>query len=80
MIQIQRERLFEILGINGHSSSSTTRSSDEPASCAPSRTPTSVCGSFVLCVETHEGWHEDKHYLNMALLAEQMKELMRLAA
>lgn len=33
-----------------------------------------------LCVETHEAWLEDNRYLNMALLAEQKKELMRLAA
>lgn len=33
-----------------------------------------------LCVETHEAWLEDSRYLNMALLAEQKKELMRLAA
>lgn len=34
----------------------------------------------VLCVETHEAWLEDSRYLNMALLAEQKKELLRLAA
>lgn len=33
-----------------------------------------------LCVETHETWLEDARYLNMALLAEQKKELLRLAA
>ena len=33
-----------------------------------------------LCVETHEAWLEDNRYLNMALLAEQKKELLRLAA
>lgn len=33
-----------------------------------------------LCVETHETWLEDSRYLNMSLLAEQKKELMRLAA
>jgi putative transposase len=33
-----------------------------------------------LCVETHEGWLEDSRYLNMALLAEQKKELLKLAA
>ena len=33
-----------------------------------------------LCVETHEAWLEDNRYLNMTLLAEQKKELMRLAA
>lgn len=33
-----------------------------------------------LCVETHESWLEDARYLNMALLAEQKKELLRLAA
>jgi len=33
-----------------------------------------------LCVETHEAWLEDSRYLNMTLLAEQKKELMRLAA
>ncbi len=33
-----------------------------------------------LCVETHEAWLEDSRYLNMALLAEQKKELLRLAA
>lgn len=32
-----------------------------------------------LCVETRETWLEDKRYLNMALLAEQKKELLRLA-
>jgi transposase-like protein len=33
-----------------------------------------------LCVETHETWLEDSRYLNMSLLAEQKKELLRLAA
>ena len=33
-----------------------------------------------LCVETHETWLEDHRYLNMTLLAEQKKELLRLAA
>ncbi len=33
-----------------------------------------------LCVETHETWLEDNRYLNMALLAEQNKEQLRLAA
>lgn len=33
-----------------------------------------------LCVETHETWLEDARYLNMTLLAEQKKELLRLAA
>lgn len=33
-----------------------------------------------LCVETHETWLEDNRYLNMSLLAEQKKELLRLAA
>ncbi len=33
-----------------------------------------------LCVETHEAWLEDNRYLNMMLLAEQKKELLRLAA
>lgn len=33
-----------------------------------------------LCVETHETWLEDNRYLNMMLLAEQKKELLRLAA
>ena len=33
-----------------------------------------------LCVETHETWLEDPRYLNMTLLAEQKKELLRLAA
>ena len=33
-----------------------------------------------LCVETHESWLEDSRYLNMMLLAEQKKELLRLAA
>jgi transposase-like protein len=33
-----------------------------------------------LCVETHEAWLEDNRYLNMSLLAEQKKELLRAAA
>jgi putative transposase len=33
-----------------------------------------------LCVEIHEAWLEDHRYLNMTLLAEQRKELWRLAA
>lgn len=33
-----------------------------------------------LCVETHEAWLEDNRYLNMTLLAEQKKEILRLAA
>jgi hypothetical protein len=33
-----------------------------------------------LCVETHEAWLEDSRYLNMSLLAEQKKELLRAAA
>jgi len=33
-----------------------------------------------LCVETHETWLEDSRYLNMTLLVEQKKELLRLAA
>ncbi|HRQ15135.1 MAG TPA: IS256 family transposase [Promineifilum sp.] len=33
-----------------------------------------------LCVETHETCLEDNRYLNMSLLAEQKKELLRLAA
>ena len=33
-----------------------------------------------LCVETHETWLEDNRYLNMALLAEQKKDQLRLAA
>lgn len=33
-----------------------------------------------LCVETHETWLEDSRYLNMTLLAEQKKEMLRLAA
>ncbi len=33
-----------------------------------------------LCIETHETWLEDPRYLNMTLLAEQKKELLRLAA
>jgi transposase-like protein len=33
-----------------------------------------------LCVETHEAWLEDSRYLSMMLLAEQKKEVLRLAA
>jgi putative transposase len=33
-----------------------------------------------LCVETHETWLEDNRYLNMSLLAEQKKELLRAVA
>ena len=33
-----------------------------------------------LCVENHQTWREDNRYLNMALLAEQKKEQLRLAA
>jgi len=33
-----------------------------------------------LCVETHEAWLEDSRYLNMTLLAEQKKEMLRVAA
>jgi len=33
-----------------------------------------------LCVETHETWLEDSRYLNMTLLAEQKKALLRRAA
>ncbi|MFO1417427.1 MAG: transposase [Methylotetracoccus sp.] len=33
-----------------------------------------------LCVETHEAWLADNCYLNMSLLVEQKKELLRLAA
>jgi putative transposase len=33
-----------------------------------------------LCVETHEAWLEDNRYLNMALLAEQKRERLRMAA
>jgi hypothetical protein len=32
------------------------------------------------CVETHEAWLEDSRYLNMMPLAEQKKEVWRLAA
>ena len=35
---------------------------------------------WALCVEPHETWLEDNRYLNMTLLAEQKKELLRLAA
>ncbi len=33
-----------------------------------------------LCVETHEAWLEDNRYLNMSLLVEQKKDLLRVAA
>ena len=33
-----------------------------------------------LCVETHEAWLEDSRYLNMSLLREHRKEVLRLAA
>lgn len=33
-----------------------------------------------LCVETHEAWLEANRYLNMILLAEQKKELLKIAA
>jgi len=33
-----------------------------------------------LCVETHEAWLEASRYLNMSLLAEQKKELLKTAA
>lgn len=33
-----------------------------------------------LCVETHEGWLEDKRYLNMDLLWEARKDQLRKAA
>jgi transposase-like protein len=33
-----------------------------------------------LCVETHEAWLEASRYLNMSLLAEQKKELLKIAA
>ncbi len=33
-----------------------------------------------LCAETHETWLEDSRYLNMDLLWEQRKELLRKAA
>jgi putative transposase len=33
-----------------------------------------------LCAEIHEAWLEDNRYLNMTLLQEQKKELLRLAA
>jgi hypothetical protein len=32
-----------------------------------------------LCVETHEGWLEDKRYLNMGMLWEARKEQLRKA-
>ena len=33
-----------------------------------------------LCAETHEGWPEDRRYLNMEYLKEQKTDLMRTAA
>lgn len=33
-----------------------------------------------LCVETHEAWLEDNRYLDMRLLAEQKKALLKMAA
>lgn len=33
-----------------------------------------------VCVEKHETWLEDHRYLNISLLAEQKKGLLRLAA
>jgi putative transposase len=33
-----------------------------------------------LCVETHEGWLEDKRYINMDLLWEARKDQLRKAA
>ena len=33
-----------------------------------------------LCVETHESWLEGSRYINMMLLAEQKKEMLRSAA
>jgi len=33
-----------------------------------------------LCAETHEAWLEDNRYLNMSLLAEQKKEVLKMAA
>jgi transposase-like protein len=33
-----------------------------------------------LCVETHEAWLEASRYLNMSLLTEQKKELLKVAA
>jgi len=33
-----------------------------------------------LCAETHGAWLEDNRYLNMSLLAEQKKELLKMAA
>ena len=43
---------------------------------------TASCERLVraLCVETHEGWLEASRYLNMSLLVEQKKELLRVAA
>lgn len=43
---------------------------------------TASCTRLVraLCVEIHEGWLEDNRYLNMALLSEQKKELLKLVA
>jgi hypothetical protein len=33
-----------------------------------------------MCVETHEGWLEDKRYINMDLLWEARKDQLRKAA
>ena len=33
-----------------------------------------------MCVETHEGWIEDKRYINMGLLWEARKDQLRKAA
>ena len=43
---------------------------------------TASCQRLVraLCVETHEAWLEASRYLNMSLLAEQKKELLKAAA
>lgn len=43
---------------------------------------TASCERLVraLCVETHEAWLEASRYLNMSLLAEQKKELLKVAA
>ncbi len=43
---------------------------------------TASCERLVraLCVETHEAWLEASRYLNMTLLAEQKKELLKIAA
>ncbi len=42
-----------------------------------------LCAAWLvraLCVETHETWLEDNRHLNVALLAEQKKEQLRLTA